>query len=148
METVERNGEVIGFAHGQAQVRLERASGCSGCGSRGTCASGSAATQVIQMPVPEKTRIGDQITVSMPSSSVALAAMLGYLLPPAVLLIGAIVAATYFGSDLAAVFGAGVGFIAGLLLARLIAGLAFGQGLAPSVCDHGLHHDFQPGEHS
>jgi len=144
IDLVERSGEVIGFDHGVAQIRLERASsGCSGCGSRGTCASGNAAAQVVKMHMPERTRVGDHVTVSMPSSSVALAALLGYLLPPTGLLVGAIVASLLYGTDLAAVFGAGVGFVVGLLLARLISSFAFGREAMSSDCDPGFpsnHH--------
>jgi sigma-E factor negative regulatory protein RseC len=143
IDTVERHGEVVGFERGLAQVRLERPSGCSGCGSRGTCASGSAATQVIHMALPHPAKLGDHVCVSMPSSSVALAALLGYLLPPTGLLVGAIIADTCFARDAAAVLGAGLGFVSGLLLARLVSYLTFGRNIAPSVC----RTDFQPGEH-
>lgn len=144
MDAVERRGEVIGFAQGVAQIRLERmASACNGCGSRGSCSSGGAAAQVIEMRLPERTRLGDHVNVSMPSSSVALAAVLGYLLPPVGLLTGAVVASMHFEGDATAVLGAGFGFVAGVLLARLIARFAFGQGAVPSTC----HPDFQPGEH-
>ena len=82
IDTVERSGEVIGFEQGLVRIRLERLSGCSGCGSRGTCASGSTAAQVIHMFLPAGAKPGDRITVSMPASSVTLAALLAYLLPP------------------------------------------------------------------
>ena len=142
MDSVARSGEVIGFKQGLAQIRMERASsGCSGCGSRGTCASGSAAVQEVQMPMPEGTKIGDRVMVSMPSSSVAMAAVLGYLLPPFFLLLGAIGADTCYGGDAAAVLGAVAGFVAGLLLARLVSRFALGQGLSPSACDPDLHAD-------
>ncbi len=142
IDLIERNGEVIGFERGMAQIRLERESGCSACGSRGSCASGSAAAQVIHMVLPERTRLGDQVTVSMPSSSVALAALLGYLLPPVCLLIGAMLAAASYEGDAAAVLGAGLGFVAGLLLARLISRFVFGRGSLPSIC----RTDLQPGD--
>jgi len=141
-DLVERSGEVIGFEQGMAQIRLERESGCSACGSRGTCASGSAAAQVIHMVLPERTRLGDQVTVSTPSSSVALAALLGYLLPPVCLLAGAIAASTSYEGDAAAVLGAGFGFVAGLLLARLISRFVFGRETVHSTCSP----DLLPGE--
>lgn len=143
IDTIERSGEVIGFKQGMAQIRLERESGCSTCGSRGTCASGSAAAQVIHMPLSEHTKLGDHVTVSTPSSSVALAALLGYLLPPVCLLAGAITASTSYDGDAAAVLGAGLGFVAGLSLARLISRFVFGQGTVPSICSP----DLQPGDH-
>jgi len=148
IDLVERSGEVIGFDHGVAQIRLERASsGCSGCGSRGTCASGNAAAQVIEMRMPEHTRIGDHVTVSMPASSVTLAALLGYMLPPVSLLVGAVVASLLYGSDLAAVLGAVFGLVAGLFLARLISRFAFGRRAASSACDSGFPSHHQSGVH-
>ena len=148
METVERSGEVVGFDNGLAKIRLERPSGCSGCGSRGTCASGSAAAQIVQMALPERTRLGDRVTVAMPSSSVALAAILGYLFPLIGLLLGAIAADSWYGGNLAAVVGAAAGFVVGLMLARLIAFFALGNGLSDAHCQPGLQPDLPPGEHS
>ena len=151
-DLVERSGEVIGFDHGMAQVRLERASsGCSSCGSRGSCASGNAAAQVINVHLSGAAQVGDQVTVSMPPSSIALAALLGYLLPPVGLLLGAIIAASAFDGDAAAVLGAGLGFVGGLLLARLVSHFTFDRSLAPFVCNHGVSSAFTPdspsGEH-
>ncbi len=135
IDLIERQGEVTGFKQGLAQIRIERsASGCSGCGSRGACASGHAAVQRVEMAMPEGTQIGDQVTVSMPSSSVALAAIFGYLLPPLFLLLGAIGADMIYGNDFAAVLGAAAGLILGLLLARLVSHFTLGQSLSPSPC--------------
>ncbi len=143
MAQIERRGEVVGFERGLARVRLERAaSACAGCGSRGTCASG--ATQLIHLRLPEETRLGDRIMVSMPASSVAAAGLLGYLLPSASLIAGAVAAAAFFDGDGAAVLGAALGFIAGLLAARVIARFLIGGGPAPVVCGP----DFHPGEQS
>lgn len=143
-EPVERRGEVIGLARGLAQIRLAPEAGCSACGSRGRCDAGGAAAQVIEMPVPERTRLGDQLTVSLPPSSLTLAALLGYLLPPVCLLAGAMAAASAYRGDAAAVVGGGLGFVAGLLLARLISHLVFGAGPVPALC----RSDLPPGEHS
>jgi sigma-E factor negative regulatory protein RseC len=143
VDSIERGGEVVGFDQGQAQVRLEGAGGCNSCGSRGTCASGSKAAQVINLSLPAHTRLGDRVTVSMPASSLTLAAMLGYLLPPVCLLVGAILSTTCFEGDAAAVLGAGSGLVAGLLLVRLMSGFAFGKALSSSVCPS----NFQPGDH-
>jgi len=146
-DIVERQGTVVGFAHGLAKISLARQAGCSGCGSRGSCASGSAAEQVVLMPMSERARLGDQVTVSMPASSVALAALLGYLLPPVCLLLGAVGAASVYEGDLAAVLGAGFGLVAGLLLARLIAHFTLGDGPSPCVRDPGFQNDSLSGEH-
>ena len=142
-ESIERCGEVIRVARGVAQIRLEANAGCAGCGSRQTCASGDAAPLLIELAVPGKVQAGARVTITMPASSLTLAALLGYLLPPVALLIGAIVANLAFGSDLAAVLGAVLGLFAGVLAARLTATLAFGRTLSPVICDP----EFQPGEH-
>ena len=140
IDVVERAGKIIGFDAGQALVRLENASGCGSCGSRGSCGSAGKAPPVIRMPLPGAPQVGDRVTVSMPSSSVALAALLGYLLPPACLLAGAVAGAVNGGGDEAAVAGAGIGLFAGLLLARLISRFTLGRGLAPAVCEPATHH--------
>jgi len=144
-DRVERHGTVVGLAHGLAHIRLERDAACSGCGSHGSCATGSAAPKVIEMAAPGSLRIGDLVSVSTPASSVALAALIGYLLPPLFLLLGAIAAASRYAGDLAAVLGAGIGLVAGLLLVRLISSL---PGRAPSslLCHRSFQSDSLPGE--
>ena len=143
-EAAERCGEVIRISHGLAQIRLEPNAGCAGCGSRHTCASGEASSQVIELAMSGEIRTGERITIAMPAASLTLAALLGYLLPPVALLAGAIGANLAFGSDLAAALGAALGLFAGVLAARLSASLAFGRSLSPAI----RHPEFQPGEHS
>ena len=145
-DSVERHGTVVGLAHGLAHIRLERDAACSGCGSHGSCATGSAAPKVIELAVPEHTRLGDRVSVSTPASSVALAALIGYLLPPVCLLLGAIAAASAYAGDLAAVLGAGVGLLAGLLLVRLISSLIPGRAPSSSLCFRSFQSDSLPGE--
>lgn len=142
-EMIERAGRVVGFEGDHAVVRLENASACGSCGSRGTCGSGQKAAQVIRMDLPAPTQLGDRITLSMPSSSIALAALLGYLLPPASLLAGAVVGATRYGGDEAAVLGAGMGFAVGLLLVRLISRFALGRGGHSTACGLNSSHGEQ-----
>jgi len=150
-DIVERQGTVVGFADGLAQISLAPEPGCSGCASRASCASGSAAPKLIKMALPGHPRLGDAVTISTPSSSVALAALTGYLLPPIFLLLGAVGAASCYAGDLAAVLGAALGLFAGLLLVRLISTGAVGRGFASPVCHPGSPSAFRPaslpGEH-
>ena len=150
-DIVERQGTVVGFADGLAKISLAPEPGCSGCASRGHCASGSAAPKLVKMSLPEHTRLGDAVTISTPSSSVALAALTGYLLPPLCLLLGAVGAASCYAGDLAAVLGAALGLFAGLLLVRLISTGVVGRGFVSPVCHPGLPSAFRPaslpGEH-
>ena len=151
-DIAERHGTVVGFADGLAQISLAHDAGCGGCASRGHCASGGAAPQLIQVALPEHTRLGDAVTIATPSSSLALAALTG--LPAAAALPAARRArarASCYAGDLAAVLGAALGLLAGLLLVRLIAAGAVGRGFASPVCHSGSSSDFQPvslpGEH-
>ena len=94
------------------------------------------------MALPARAQIGDMVTVNIQAGSLALAAMLGYLLPPVAMLAGAVIADQLYASDLAAVIGAALGLAAGVLAARLISHLAFGNVAALASC----HPAFQPGE--
>ena len=129
-----RNGIVIGLHEGRTRILLESAPACSGCGSRGTCASGAAKQQIVEVDLARPVVPGEPVTLSLPESSVAFAALLGYLLPAFGLLFGAIVAAAFFAGDLAAVLGALIGLAAGLLCVRLISGRVIGGTMTPSVC--------------
>lgn len=133
-EVVERSGTVIGMDAGVARVRLAPAPGCAGCGSRGACASAAAKPQIVEVRLPSATTVGSEVTLSIPESSVVLAALLGYLLPIVGLMVGAVAAIGFVDSDLSAVIGAGAGFLLGLLGARRISSGAFHLSLAPSAC--------------
>lgn len=138
--SVERSGTVIGSAHGMTRICLESAPTCSGCGSRGTCKSGAAKEQIVEVRLPALAQPGAQVTLTLPESSVVLAALLGYLLPVVGLLLGAVIASGLFAGDLSAVLGAAGGFLAGLLGVRLISGGVMGKALAPHVCPSQLSH--------
>lgn len=142
-ESIVRRGEVISVVHDRALIRLEPLPGCSACGSRASCGSGDAKPRLIEMATPADVGTGDIVTVNIPSASLSLAAMLGYLLPPVALLAGAIGAEQRYSGDLAAVIGAALGLVVGLFAARLISRLAFGNTAALASCQP----DFQPGEH-
>lgn len=131
---VERRGTVIGSHAGITRIRLEPAPACSGCGSRGTCASGASEPKVVEMRLRASAVPGTRVTLTLPESSVALASLLGYLLPAVGLLLGAVVASRFFAGDLAAVLGAAAGLAAGLLGVRLISGNFSHRYLTPGVC--------------
>ena len=131
-----REGVVVASHAGITRIRLEPAAACSGCGSRGTCASASssATPQFIDVRVSAATVPGAHVTVSLPESSVALAAVLGYLLPALGLLFGALVAGVFFSGDLPAVLGAVLGLVAGLIVVRLSSKRFSGSAMTPIVC--------------
>ena len=134
METIERKGQVIRFERGVAKIRLEQAAGCASCGSRNSCSSAEPAGQVVSMPMSGPVAAGEFVSVSMPAATVTSAALVGYVIPPFGLLLGAIFASFINDSDVATSLGAVLGFVAGLLLTRWLARFAFGQRLTPSVC--------------
>ena len=131
---IERDGVVTGIDHGLAQIRLAQSSGCSGCGSRGSCSSANAPAQIVSLHLPAGTRVGDQVSVSISAASMTLAAILGYVLPPVGLLAGAVIASLFFTGDAPAVLGAGLGLASGFILMRQISRTAFFRKQQPSVC--------------
>ena len=131
---VERRGIVISTQAGVARVRLSPAAGCAGCGTRNSCASAAAKPQIVDVLLPETALARSEVALTLPESSVLLAALLGYLLPVVGLLAGAVAAVGIFSSDLAAITGAVVGFFLGLIGVRRLSGSHFTAALAPSVC--------------
>jgi len=132
----ECEGIVIGSREGVTRIRLEQATACAGCGSRGTCASSSASAkpQFVDVRLSGTVVPGAHVTLSLPETSVALAAVVGYLLPALGLLIGAVIAAGLFAGDLPAVWGALLGLVAGLIAVRLASNRFSGSLMTPSVC--------------
>ena len=132
----EREGIVIGAHAGITRIRLEQAAACAGCGSRGTCASAAvpATPQFIDVRLSETAVPGAHVTLSLPESSIALAAVLGYLFPVLGVLFGALIATVLFAGDLPAVLGAVLGLLIGLLGVRLASGRFCGSYMTPRVC--------------
>lgn len=143
---IERQGEVVHVADGLARIRLERPSACGQCAGRGSCASGNAAEQFVELRVAGAACVGDTVSVSMPAASLVFAALFGYLMPALGLLFGALLGEWGFGGDLAAVLGAALGLLAGLFGARLMARQPLSRHLHPEVSPSGCSHAFQPGD--
>lgn len=110
------SGRVIHVAGPLAQVRIEAASACSNCGTRGSCAGGQS--RAVWVEAPEGVKSGDLLQISISESDFNTAALIGYLLPAVTTLVGAgLMAAT---GDTAAVLGAACGLGLGLVLVRLL----------------------------
>jgi positive regulator of sigma E activity len=99
-----------------AQVRIEAASACSSCGTRGSCASGQ--TRAVWVEAPEGVKSGDVLNISISESAFNTAALIGYLLPAVTTLIGAGLMTA--AGDTAAVLGALSGLGLGLVLVRIL----------------------------
>lgn len=109
-------GRVIHVAGPLVQVRIEAASACSSCGTKGSCASGQS--RAVWVEAPEGVKSGDVLKISIPESAFNTAALIGYLLPAVTTLAGAGLMAA--AGDTAAVLGAASGLGLGLVLVRLL----------------------------
>ncbi len=109
-------GRVIHIAGPMAQVRIEPASACSTCGTKGSCAGGQS--RAVWVEVPEGVKSGDLLKISAPERAFNAAALIGYLLPAVMTLVGAAVAAP--AGDAVAAAGATCGLGLGLVLVRIV----------------------------
>lgn len=96
-----------------AQVEVEQG-GCGRCHEKGGC-GGQHLTQMFcsgpktyQVENTIGANVGDHVTIAVAVGSVGRSANFAYILPLTVTIIGAVLGAS-FGSDLAAVIGAGIG---------------------------------------
>lgn len=122
---IETSARVVAIVNGKAQVEPTLTSGCGGCKSRSSCGVSGLAKyfsgnrQAIEVSCDSNVRAGDDLQLSMSEGDLLKAGLLAYLLPCVLALVGAGVAASLGGGDVSAVLGAGGGFAAGFLLARL-----------------------------
>lgn len=130
---VEHRGIVQQVHDGMAIVAMET-SGCSSCGHGGSCGIGKMAAgrpaTLLTLPVSDAIKAGDQVCIALPASRLTLSAVLGYLFPAFAMLIGAWIGASLHGSDGATAFGAVLGFVAALSIARVA--IAWMPGLMPA----------------
>ena len=124
---IEHRGIVHRVDCGKAIVAMETA-GCSSCGQGSSCgigkmASGRPAT-MLTIPVSGDIKAGDLVLIGLPESKLTLSALLGYLFPAFAMLLGAWLGSSIEeGSDAATALGAIAGFIAALVIARIVIGL-------------------------
>lgn len=146
----EQRGVVRRIEDGRVVVAVEAAA-CGGCAHAGGCAAGRLAApgarlltlpadapRPIHAPLPVHAplpihaplRVGDSVRLIQPEGRIVLSAVLGYLLPAALLVVGAGFGATLSGSDGGTAFGAVCGFLLALAAAHGL--LAVLPGLLPS----------------
>ena len=79
---------------------------------------------MLTIPVSGDIKAGDFVLIGLPESKLTLSALLGYLFPAFAMLLGAWFGASIEdGSDAATALGAIAGFIAALVIARIVIGL-------------------------
>lgn len=118
MTQLTRDGRIVAIRDGRATIRVEVPPACTSCGSRGSCASGSAASTLVELPVSAGVRVGESVTLGLAEGSLARGALLAYLLPAVTMLLGAVSLAG--SGDLAAMGGAMAGLGLGLIGLRVL----------------------------
>lgn len=120
---IETSARVVSAHDGTVRVEPSSESGCGGCKSRSSCGvSGLGkyfSNQRQAIEVKCNANVGEELQLSMSESDLLKAGLLAYLLPSVLALIGAGLAASFGLGDVGAALGAGGGFAAGFLLARL-----------------------------
>ncbi|MCX8085562.1 MAG: SoxR reducing system RseC family protein [Rhodocyclaceae bacterium] len=111
-----RQATILTIADGLATLRVEVPAACGSCASRSHCGT---TARTIQLPAPPGVQPGERVMLAMPAGALARSALLAYLLPAGLTLIGAVSLAA--AGDLAAVAGAGGGLGLGLIAQRVLA---------------------------
>lgn len=133
---VEHHGVVYRIASGKAVIAMETG-GCASCGHGGQCGIGKLAAgrpaTLLTLPADASLKAGDTVTIALPVQRLNLAALLGYLFPALAIIFGAWLGLTFAGGDVATALGAVGGFIAALIIARVVTALAPGLMLVPRL---------------
>jgi sigma-E factor negative regulatory protein RseC len=122
---IETSARVISNSNGTVLVEPSVESGCGGCKSRSSCGVSGLAKYfsnhrgAIEVRCEAGVNAGDELQLRMSEGDLLKAGLLAYLLPCVWALVGAGVAASLGFGDAGAVLGAGLGFAAGILTARL-----------------------------
>lgn len=130
-----QTGRVVAIELGSVWVETVRASTCSSCAAQNGCGNGlinkigGGARHHVQVFLPgdfpsglqsENIQIDDEVELSVDEGAFVRAALVVYLLPLVTLIVGAMVASSAANSsELVAVVGAVIGFIAGIGLVAM-----------------------------
>lgn len=121
---IRHSGIVRAIAAGQAQIAVAT-TGCSACGHGGGCGIGKLAGKrketLLTLPAAGLV-VGQQVALTLDERQLTRAALLGYLLPAVLLIVGALVGegvGAKLGAGDTAPAGALLGLLAGLGLTRL-----------------------------
>jgi len=131
-------GRVVSIQADEALVRLPAPEGCGKCGSRGGCSG--AQERVLRLPAGDL-QAGDEVTLATTEGALHRGILAAYVMPALAIIAGAVLGQINFGTDEAAVAGAGLGLAAGLLLLRLLGRGAGAPCTAVAHHPHGASHD-------
>jgi sigma-E factor negative regulatory protein RseC len=106
-----------------ATVRIERTSACATCESRGSCQVQNNRELLVEVKNDLDAAAGDEVEISMPSSSVIRASLAVYFLPVLGLILGAMSGSALAGplqadSTTASLAGAGAGLAVSVILLK------------------------------
>ena len=112
-----------GIKDGEAVIAVA-VQGCSSCGQKKSCGVGKLAAggkiSLIRLPAEPGLQAGDPVTLSVDQGDINRAALLGYLLPAVLMVVGAVAGESISGRDAGAALGAFAGLLVGVLLSRIM----------------------------
>jgi positive regulator of sigma E activity len=119
-------GTILDCESGQLRVEMERRQGCGACAQKSVCNPAAEVNSLtLEMPVKslhtDSVAPGDQIVVSLGTTTLARMIVVCYLVPAVLMLMGAYLGAATMGEyrDLAGFAGAALGLMVGCGLLRL-----------------------------
>ncbi|MBL8489395.1 MAG: SoxR reducing system RseC family protein [Rhodocyclaceae bacterium] len=125
----ESDALVIDIRGEDALLRLTKpVSGCGRCDEPGGCSTGLTARncRTYRLPNDVGAKIGDRVSISVADGAILRAALVSYLSPAVLAILGAAAGASQRG-DAWAVGGAAAGLLAGILLLRVFGRRTRGQ---------------------
>lgn len=115
---------VVSWQDGIAILHCEQRSGCQGCQSQSSCATGvlskigGPVSHQLSLDYPHPLEPGQRVEIGLAEASLLRSAMLVYLLPLLGLILGAALLQYWLASELAAVAGAIVGMMVSFVALR------------------------------
>lgn len=130
---LETSGIVTRVENAVAYVETQRTSGCGHCSTEGGCASATYAKFFGAKPTafkalnPIGAEVGDQVVIGVEEGAVWRGSLVVYLIPLALLLIGALAGSFWASGDAYAVLGAGAGAVLGYVWLRAASAVMAGR---------------------
>ena len=123
LDSLAHEGRVRSIADGEALVAVP-VQGCGSCGQRKGCGVGkltsTSKTTLVRIAACDGLQAGDTVTLSAEQGAINRAALLAYLSPALLMVIGAVVGDRVGNNDGAAALGACLGLALGLVLTHVI----------------------------
>ena len=115
---------IVESINGELAVVAVAVQGCASCGERKSCGvgkiSGKVKTSRVTLPAPAGLQVGQAVTLSASQAAINRHAVLAYLIPASLLLMGTIAGDQVWLNDTGAAVGGLAGLLGGLFLIRVI----------------------------